>query len=175
MIRKLTNILLLIFGVILFTLVAKNVQAIYYLNHQERLFHQSSPTSIPYLMHKSVSIFNFQFIPQELVVEEGTTVTWTNYDQTPHTTTSDNTSSDSWDSGRLNRWQSFSVTFNKTGTYHYHCSIHPHMHGIIKVVKNSKLNNNIFQLSPGRMFQHHELMHNNSNYNINNQQSYSNY
>jgi hypothetical protein len=68
---------------------------------------------------------------QPIIVKTGTTVTWQNKDNTQHTTTSD--SPGVWDSGILSPGQSFSVTFNSTGTYTYHCNIHP-MTGTIEVV-----------------------------------------
>jgi hypothetical protein len=68
---------------------------------------------------------------QPIIVKTGTTVSWQNKDNTQHTTTSD--SPGVWDSGILSPGQSFSVTFNSTGTYTYHCNIHP-MTGTIEVV-----------------------------------------
>ena len=67
---------------------------------------------------------------QPIVVRSGTIVTWQNKDNTQHTATSD---SGIWDSGILSPGQSYSVTFNSTGTYPYHCNIHP-MTGTIQVV-----------------------------------------
>ncbi|MFI5419511.1 MAG: cupredoxin domain-containing protein [Nitrososphaerales archaeon] len=68
---------------------------------------------------------------QPIIVKTGTTVTWQNKDNTQHTTTSD--SPGVWDSRILSPGQSFSVTFNSTGTYTYHCNILP-MTGTIEVV-----------------------------------------
>ena len=56
-----------------------------------------------------------------LVIAMGTTVTWTNNDSIPHTSTSD---SGVWDSGILSSGQSFSFAFTQAGTYPYHCAIH---------------------------------------------------
>lgn len=59
---------------------------------------------------------------------------WTNMTSAPHTSTSDSDSSVTWDSGLLNAdGGTFSQTFTKPGTYHYHCSVHPFMHGTIVV------------------------------------------
>ena len=56
-----------------------------------------------------------------LVIAVGTTVTWTNNDSIPHTSTSD---SSVWDSGILSAGQSFSFAFTQAGTFPYHCAIH---------------------------------------------------
>lgn len=78
-----------------------------------------------------VAIQNFAFSPSTLQVAPGTTVTWTNRDQAPHTVTSD---SNAWaDSGTLNTGQSFSHTFTVAGTYAYHCTVHPTMTATVVV------------------------------------------
>jgi|SRR5579872_5767537 len=68
---------------------------------------------------------------QPIIVKQGTAVTWVNKDDTPHTSTSD--TSGIWDSGILAPGKSFTFTFNSTGTFTYHCNIHP-MTGTIEVV-----------------------------------------
>ena len=76
-----------------------------------------------------VSIVNFAFMPSTLTVASGTTVKWTN-NQGVHSTTSD---TGVWDSGVLSTGSSFSHTFNSTGTYPYHCQVHPGMMASIVV------------------------------------------
>jgi amicyanin len=72
----------------------------------------------------AVKIDNFSFSPPSLTVKAGTTVTWRNKDDIPHTVAS---------SGRLFKSQaldtddSYSFTFNEPGSYQYFCSLHPHM------------------------------------------------
>jgi plastocyanin len=73
---------------------------------------------------------NFMFAPTELTVKAGSTVTWTNRDQEPHTVVSD---SGLFRSGAMDTNESFSFKFDKPGTYHYLCSIHPRMLGTIVV------------------------------------------
>ena len=72
----------------------------------------------------SVSIKGFAFSVNSLSVKPGTTVTWTNNDATTHTVTADDAS---FDSGNVAPGASFSHTFNSTGTFAYHCSIHTTM------------------------------------------------
>ena len=82
------------------------------------------------LLSAKVGIDNFTFAPATLTVPAGTTVTWTNHDDIPHTATSDNKvfSSDALDTD-----QSYSFQFNTPGTYPYHCAVHPHMTGTVIV------------------------------------------
>jgi plastocyanin len=78
-----------------------------------------------------VTIQNFAFHPATLTVKTGTKVTFTNEDSTIHTATSSPGSS--FDSGNLNKGQSFTFTFTKAGTYSYICSIHQNMKGTVTV------------------------------------------
>ena len=64
------------------------------------------------------------FSHQDLTVKAGATVTWTNGDNTSHTTTADG---GEWDSDRLQGGATFSFTFTDPGTYDYHCNIHGSM------------------------------------------------
>jgi 3',5'-cyclic-AMP phosphodiesterase len=77
-----------------------------------------------------VTIDNFTFRPQMLTVAVGTTVTWTNRDDIPHTVVSDNAV---FKSKARDTDENFSYTFDKAGTYSYHCSIHPKMTGQVVV------------------------------------------
>jgi plastocyanin len=78
----------------------------------------------------TINIVNFTFTPGTLTVKAGTTVTWTNNDTTTHRPTSD---TGVFDSGDLAPGATFSFTFNNTGTFSYHCSIHPYMTGKVIV------------------------------------------
>ena len=73
---------------------------------------------------------SFMFAPAALTVKAGSTVTWTNRDQEPHTVVSD---SGLFRSGALDTNDSFSFRFEQAGRYHYLCSIHPQMVGTIIV------------------------------------------
>jgi plastocyanin len=80
----------------------------------------------------SVKIENFAFVPRELDVAVGTTVTWQNADDVPHTATSKD-DPQVFDSGPLDTDDKFSFTFSKPGKYAYYCKVHPHMTGVIVV------------------------------------------
>jgi plastocyanin len=77
----------------------------------------------------TVTIDNFTFSPAELKVKVGTTVTWKNQDDIPHTVVS----AGKFKSKALDTDDSFAFTFTAAGDYKYFCSLHPHMTGMIKV------------------------------------------
>jgi plastocyanin len=77
-----------------------------------------------------VKIDNFSFGPATLTVPVGTTVTWTNRDDIPHTVVSNDKV---FKSKVMDTDEKFSYAFAKAGTYAYFCSIHPKMTGTIVV------------------------------------------
>jgi len=79
-----------------------------------------------------VKIDNFSFGPVALTVPVGTTITWTNRDDIPHTVVSTDDPK-TFKSKVLDTDEKFSFTFSKAGTYPYFCSIHPKMTGKVIV------------------------------------------
>ncbi len=77
-----------------------------------------------------VVIKDFMFQPATLTVKAGTTVTWANKDQEPHTVFSD---TGLFRSGALDTGDAFQFKFDKPGTYHFLCTIHPQMVGTVVV------------------------------------------
>ena len=77
-----------------------------------------------------VKIDNFSFGPTELTVAVGTTVTWTNRDDIPHTVVS---TDKVFKSKVLDTDEKFSYTFTQAGSFPYFCSIHPKMTGKVVV------------------------------------------
>jgi amicyanin len=77
-----------------------------------------------------VKIDNFSFDPPTLTVAAGTTVTWTNRDDIPHTVVS---TDGVFKSKVRDTDETFSYTFAKAGTYSYYCSLHPKMTGKVVV------------------------------------------
>jgi amicyanin len=77
-----------------------------------------------------VEIDNFTFGPSTVSVAPGTTITWTNRDDIPHTVMSID---GVFRSKALDTDEAFSYTFSKAGTYDYYCSIHPKMTGKVVV------------------------------------------
>jgi plastocyanin len=82
---------------------------------------------------QAVTIKMFAFSPQVVAVAPGTTVTWTNADEDPHTVTA---SDKSFHSAALDTDGKYSFTFTQPGTFAYFCSLHPRMTGKI-IVKAS--------------------------------------
>lgn len=78
----------------------------------------------------AVVIDNFTFSPATLEVAVGTTVTWRNRDDVPHTVVS---TTKVFKSPPLDTDESFSFTFREAGTFAYFCSLHPHMTGSVVV------------------------------------------
>ena len=76
------------------------------------------------------SLGNRAFMPPELSIQTGTTVTWRNTDRVSHTSTSD---AAGWNSGTITSGGQFSFTFGTAGTFPYHCAIHPGMTGTVVV------------------------------------------
>ncbi|HEX4002764.1 MAG TPA: cupredoxin family copper-binding protein [Candidatus Acidoferrales bacterium] len=78
----------------------------------------------------TVTIDNFSFTPKEITVAPGTTVTWVNHDDVPHTVVS---TDKKFRSKALDTDDRFSFTFTDAGTYGYFCSVHPMMTGKVVV------------------------------------------
>ena len=77
-----------------------------------------------------VTIDNFVFEPARLTVKAGTTVTWLNRDDIPHTVAAKDRL---FKSKVMDTDESYSFTFSTPGEYAYFCSLHPHMTGTIVV------------------------------------------
>jgi len=84
----------------------------------------------PSAANAAVKIDNFVFGPQTITVPVGTTVTWTNSDDIPHTAVS---TDGVFKSKVMDTDETFSYTFTKAGTYSYYCSVHPKMTGKVVV------------------------------------------
>ena len=90
----------------------------------------ASPVASPVGAGCRVEIADFAFEPAVIEVAVGTTVTWSNRDSSPHTVTGDD---GGFDSGRLDPEQNFEHTFDRAGSYAYHCDFHPMMQGTVVV------------------------------------------
>jgi plastocyanin len=84
----------------------------------------------PPAANATVNIDNFVFGPQTITVPVGTTVTWTNKDDIPHTAVS---TDGVFKSKVMDTDEQFSFKFTKAGTYSYFCSVHPKMMGQVVV------------------------------------------
>jgi plastocyanin len=71
-----------------------------------------------------VFIQGMAFTPGSITVAANTTITWTNKDGVSHTVTSN---TGLFDSGTINPNGTWSHLFATSGTFPYHCTIHPNM------------------------------------------------
>jgi amicyanin len=78
----------------------------------------------------TAKIDNFTFEPATLTVKAGTTVTWTNEDDIPHTVVATNKA---FRSKALDTEDKYSFTFTTPGSYEYFCSLHPYMKAMVTV------------------------------------------
>ena len=75
------------------------------------------------------------YIPSDIVVEKGGSVTWLNEDSSFHTVTSGfyGDPTDLFDSGYLDPYEYYTLSFDEIGTYDYYCTLHPWMEGQVIV------------------------------------------
>jgi plastocyanin len=78
---------------------------------------------------RSVGIANFKFQPKTLHVRAGSKVDFSNESRVTHTATR----AGAFDTGNIRPGKSILVKFTQKGTFAYHCTIHPFMHGTIIV------------------------------------------
>ena len=99
-----------------------------------------APTNTPSGSQAAVSVIgsggaysSYSFSPSSMSIKAGTTVTWTDKTDAPHTVTSDAGDPASFNGSLGSNGATFSFTFTTPGTYKYHCSVHPYMTATITV------------------------------------------
>ena len=90
----------------------------------------STATPTPAAMQISATIQNFAFSPNTITITSGSAVTWTNRDGVAHMVRADD---GSWGSSTLGRGGTYSHVFTSSGSYTYHCAVHPYMTGTVVV------------------------------------------
>ena len=78
----------------------------------------------------TVTVIDRSYRPASISVAAGSTVTWSNVDDRPHTTTARD---GSFDSGIYDTGGGYSKTFDTPGTFNYFCTLHPDMTGTVAV------------------------------------------
>ena len=75
------------------------------------------------------------YIPSNIVIEKGKQVTWVNEDSAFHSVTSGlyETPTELFDSGHLDPYETYTLTFDESGTFDYFCTLHPWMKGQVTV------------------------------------------
>jgi len=84
----------------------------------------------------NVEINKFKFIPQQLIVEVGDTVIWTNKEKRQYHSVWFKTLT-AIEPDYFFPEETYQRTFNEVGTFNYECGPHPKMKGLI-VVKQSR-------------------------------------
>lgn len=92
--------------------------------------HADAGMPAPAAPHQSVAIQKFAFAPKEITIAAGTTLVWTNHDETPHTIIA---SDGSFVSKAMDTDDRYEHTFATAGDYTYFCTLHPYMTGTIHV------------------------------------------
>ena len=113
----------MLFGIYRTFLIAAVVVAVWLLAAGDQAV--ATPSNVAQIVIK-----DFMFAPDSLTIKAGTTVTWTNKDDEPHSVVSD---TGLFRSGARDTDETFSFRFDRPGTYHFTCSIHPKMIGTIIV------------------------------------------
>ena len=81
---------------------------------------------------QKVNILSTQFDPNPFTLHLGIKINWVNNDTEAHSVVSDD--GISFNSGVINPGGSYTITPNLTGTYQYHCGIHPAVKGTFYIV-----------------------------------------
>jgi len=90
----------------------------------------SSEAEVSGGLESTVRIKDFAYMPGNLAVPAGATVTFTNADSAPHSATDRGSA---WDTGLFGKGQSRSIRLETPGEYRYYCSVHPDMEARITV------------------------------------------
>lgn len=78
---------------------------------------------------------SYKFVPAEITVQVGTTVTWTNHDNFTHSVQFKDGGLPT-DPRLMKPGESATYTFGMAGTFHYQCSLHPQqMQGTVTVTQ----------------------------------------
>ena len=77
----------------------------------------------------AITIKGMKFTPADLTVAVGDTVTFTNADSAPHTGSADD---GSFETGKLSKGKSATLTIAGSGDFPYHCNVHRNMKGVIR-------------------------------------------
>ena len=113
----------MLFGIYRTFLIAAVVVAVWLLEAGDQAV--DTPSNVAQIVIK-----DFMFAPDSLTIKAGTTVTWSNKDDEPHSVVSD---TGLFRSGDRDTDETFSFRFDQPGIYHFTCSIHPKMVGTIIV------------------------------------------
>ena len=80
-----------------------------------------------------VSISEFLFGPEKIIVQKGRTIEWTNTDDSPHQVTVAQGTPSELRTDIILKGKTAGFRFDHAGTYNYICGFHPGMKGVIEV------------------------------------------
>jgi len=78
----------------------------------------------------TVTIEKFAFAPRDITIAPGTTLVWTNRDETPHAIAARDAS---FASKAMDTDDRYEYTFAHAGDFAYFCTLHPFMTGVVHV------------------------------------------
>ncbi len=81
----------------------------------------------------TVSMKNTEYVPRDVKVKVGDTITWTNDDPFPHTVTKTAGPGPKFDSGTVDGGETYEQKFTTAGKIDYVCTIHPRQVGTVTV------------------------------------------
>jgi plastocyanin len=99
---------------------------------------QAQPSSNVRTTNQTISIKDMSFTPNFVTIKKGVTITWMNSDAVSHSVVANDAATGGGlplDGNVLSTGQSYAHTFDATGTFSYHCGIHPSMTGTVEVVE----------------------------------------
>lgn len=137
---KLSVLILLLFGLILGLSYFQNSRQTGQMDADEdgnEKFHSGYEEPATETRIFVIDIINSAFNPPVLTVEKGSTVAFINRDDVLHTATAENAGTNeptSFDLGELKTNEQISAArYDESGTFEYHCKIHPEMKGKVIV------------------------------------------
>ena len=94
----------------------------------------AEPPSAGAIGTAAINMIDNAYDPLDIEVEAGSSITWTNIGELPHTVTARD---ESYDSGFVTTGESWTRQYDQVGEYEYFCIIHPEMVGRVIVVAAS--------------------------------------
>ncbi len=106
------------------------------IEEEQQLFLQEPDVVMPNKVSRpGCEKMNLCYIPYHITIKKGQEVTWFNEDVAFHSVTSGfyDAPTDLFDSGHLDPFESYTLTFDESGTFDYFCTLHPWMMGQVIV------------------------------------------
>ncbi len=102
----------------------KGFVATFVVTNSMKIAKSVAKSDLGFARNHQIGIKNLKFSPSKVEISIGDTITWTNHDIAPHTATANDKS---WDTGKLNRGISKTITVTEEFSLNYYCRFHPNM------------------------------------------------